>query len=605
MIGRLYFFLGLFLIAALIVFPSSAHDKGQLPIELILSHQSVSAGGEASFAVIFNVPPGHHITSLENGFFFVEVVPIDGFNFKEPNFPAPKVFQGEFGAEEVYQGSVPVIIDFSAAKDLTPDDYTFNIKYGCQICTETGALVCYLPQTADTTLTVSVVPPGVTPIPTQSGLFKAGTETLESEVADSAESIESRFTTAIEKGSILAFLLVFIAGILSSFTPCVYPVIPITIGYIGSRAEGKRFKGFVLSIFLVLGIATIYSILGLIAAASGSVFGAYSQHPAVLIVISAIFAVMGASMLGAFEITLPASVQGKMRTERKGFLGAYLVGMITGVVAAPCVGPILVALLAWVAQSGSLIVGFLLLFTYAVGMGLLFIVIGTFAGAMTALPGAGKWMETIKKVFGVILIAGAVFILKPALPIGLYLLFWGVLLIITGVFAGALEILSTEALKTSKWRKAIGVIILIAGIVTFIEGYSATFGLDKSSEFSLKAAPQSASLEWIVNDPAEAFQRAADSHKGVIMDFYADWCAACIELDEKTWAHPQLIAHKYSWIYIKMDLTRTTTELAEIQTLHQVRGLPTVIFFNPNGDELTRFSGFKTAGQVLKIIGQL
>ena len=600
--GRLHFLHGLFLSAALIVSLASAQDKGKLPLDLILSHQSVSAGGEASFAVVFDVPPDHHITSLENGFFFVEVIPVAGFDFKEPAFPEPVEFQGEFGAEKVFQGSVPVIIDFAAAEDLTPGDYTFHIKYGYQICSETGALVCYMPQEADTTLTISVIPTGVTPIPTQSDLFNAGTETLESEAAPSTESFEQRFTTALEKGSILAFLLVFIAGILSSFTPCVYPVIPITIGYIGGRAAGRRFKGFILSVFLVLGIATVYSILGLIAAASGSVFGAYSQHPAILIFIAAIFAIMGASMLGAFEIALPASLQGKMQTERKGFLGAYLVGMITGMVAAPCVGPILVALLTWVAQSGSLIVGFLLLFVYAIGLGLLFIVIGTFAGAMTALPGAGRWMETIKNIFGVILIAGAVFILQPILPQGFYLLIWGILLVVTGVFSGALEILSAETAKTSKWGKAIGVVILITGIVTFIDGYKITFGFNHPEASSSVVNQRTDSIEWIVNHPAEAFQRAADSEKGVIMDFYADWCAACKELDEKTWIDQELIARKQSWIYLKIDLTRTTPELAKIQSRYQVRGLPTVILFDSDGDELTRFSGFKTAKQVLKII---
>ena len=294
-----------------------------------------------------------------------------------------------------------------------------------------------------------------------------------------------------------------------------------------------------------------------------------------------------------------------MRTERKGFLGAYLVGMITGVVAAPCVGPVLVVLLTWVAQTGNMLIGFLLLFTYAVGIGILFIVIGTFAGAVTTLPGAGKWMETIKHIFGVVLFVGAIFILKPLLPSGIYLLIWGTLLVVVGVFMDALEVLSKDNKKGSRWIKAVGVLLLIAGIVTFIKGYNLTFGLTEKTSNTLQAEQISESIGWIVNDVDIAFERALLEDKGVIMDFYADWCAACVELDEKTWNTAELSARKNSWIFLKIDLTRSTPELKEIQTNYNIRGMPTVIFFTSKGEEKARFSGFKDASGVVGIMDSL
>jgi thiol:disulfide interchange protein DsbD len=417
--------------------------------------------------------------------------------------------------------------------------------------------------------------------------------------------MEVRFSSALSQGSILALLLVFIAGVLSSFTPCVYPVIPITIGYIGGRAQGKRLRGLLLSIFLVLGIATIYSVLGLLAAATGSIFGSYTQHPLVLIIIALIFAAMGASLLGAFDITLPASLQSKMHTERKGFLGAYLVGIITGVIAVPCVGPVLVALLAWVAQSGSLLIGFLLLFVYALGMGMLFVFIGTFTGVLTSLPGAGQWMETIKHIFGVVLIAGAVFILKPLLSMGVYYLAWSILLIVTGIFSGASEIMSPEANTGKKWSRALGLILLLAGIVLFIKGFNLAFKLEESTGGRIALVEKKQAILWLVNEPEKAFAEARASGKKLIMDFYADWCAACVELDEKTWTDPELVRLSSNFVFLKLDLTKITPELKAEQIKYQIRGMPTVIFFDPNGKELTRFSGFKSAREVLDLINLL
>ena len=598
---RRLFFVFLLLTAAAVNPAVFAQDDGTVPAIIVLSHEGVPAGGNSALAVVFTVPPDHHITSVENGLFYVEITPVDGFTFQPPVFPPAVDFEGE----EVYQGEVPVIVDFAVAPELKPGEYELKIAYGYQICVETGSKMCYLPQNAEGETIVKIVEAGSTPIPSHTyDLGPSGnTAAVLGTTPESEATLEQKFSSALKQGSALAFLLVFIAGILSSLTPCVYPVIPITIGYIGGRAEGQKFKGFLLSLFLVLGIAIVYSTLGIVAAASGSVFGSFTQHPAVLIVIALIFAVMGTSMLGAFEIQLPSGLQGKMRTEKKGFGGALLVGMITGLVAAPCVGPVLVALLAWVAQTGSILTGFALLFTYAVGMGLLFIVIGTFAGAMTALPGAGQWMDTVKHVFGIILIGGAIFIVNPLVAKGWYYLLWGIFLIVTGVFSGALEILSQEPSTGKKWGKAIGVVLLIFGIVMFVDGYNHTFGFKKhETPITAGAVGETAGIQWIVNDHDGAFAQAKTDGSYLIMDFYADWCVACKELDEKTWPRPELIAESEGWIFLKMDLTKMTPELKTVRDKYEIVGMPTVIFFDPRGNEKHRFAGFKPAEDVVKIM---
>ena len=601
---RRLFFVFLTLAVAAVNSAVFAQSDGTVPSETLLSHLGVPAGANSALAVVFDVPPEHHITSVDLGLFYLEISAPEGFNFDEPAFPQPVDFEGEM----VFQGDVPVIAGFSVSSDAAPGDYTLKLAYGYQICLETGSRMCYLPQNKESEIVVKVLGAGVTPIHANSEIFG---ETLSNLPADktpatlneSEATLEQKFSSALKQGSILAFVLVFIAGILTSLTPCVYPLIPITIGYIGGRAEGQKLKGFLLSLFLVLGIAIVYSTLGIIAAASGSVFGSFTQHPAVLLGIAIIFAVMGTSMLGAFEIQLPAGLQGKMRTEKKGFAGALLVGMITGLVAAPCVGPVLVALLAWVAQTGSIMIGFALLFTYAAGMGLLFIVIGTFAGAMTSLPGAGQWMDTVKHVFGIILIAGAIFIINPLLDKGYYYLLWGVFLIVTGVFSGALEILSPESAAGKKWGKAIGVVLLIFGIVMFVDGYNHTFGFKKhETAMTSRGSGETEGVKWIVNDLEGAFARAEADGSNLIMDFYADWCVACRELDEKTWPRPELIAESEGWIFLKMDLTKMTPELKTVRDKYEIVGMPTVIFFDPRGNEKHRFAGFKPAEDVVKIM---
>ena len=581
-------------LAIILAGTSLALESGQIETRIVLSHSGYSAGNGGILAVVFDVPEDHHITELELGLFYVTVNPPDGIQFTEPRFPEPVEFEGL----EVFQGTNVVFLDFSIDENLSPGDYSIQVEYGYQVCAETGTRICYLPFDETSSLTISVIEKGVTPLPSNDPVFAQLSSTT-SHAGQSIEdtSLEGKFTKALNEGSLLVFLLVFIAGILTSFTPCVYPVIPITIGFIGGRADGKKMTGFMLSIFLVLGLATIYSILGVAAAATGSVFGSYAQHPAVIIIIAGIFAVMGASMLGLFEIQVPASIQGKMQTQKRGFVGAYLVGMVTGIVAAPCVGPVLVALLTWVSQTGNIALGFVLLFTFALGMGLLFIVIGTFAGAMSALPGSGSWMETIKHAFGAILIAGAIFFLRPLLSSGLYQLLWGILLISVGIFNDVLNFSS----EGKRWGKIIGVIFLTSGLIFFVSGFRSVFGFEPTHS-SNTATVKQAGIEWIVNDTEKAFTEAELSGKNVLMDFYADWCVSCVELEEETWPSPELIAMKNSWVFLKMDLTKMTPALKAIQDEYGVRGMPTVIFFNSEGVETGRFSGFKSASDVKNLM---
>jgi thiol:disulfide interchange protein DsbD len=269
------------------------------------------------------------------------------------------------------------------------------------------------------------------------------------------------------------------------------------------------------------------------------------------------------------------------------------------------VGPILIALLTFVAQSGNLILGFFLLFAYALGIGVLFILIGTFTGALTALPGAGAWMNTIKKFFGILLISGALIFLKPLLPLNFYYLLWGMVLIAVGVFIGGLDAVDRDTTNLKRWCKVLGILALISGAVILISGLKSSLISPSQSTGLIVNKTERTGISWKLNDVDGAFKLANEQEAKVVMDFYADWCSACRELDEKTWSNPELASKFNKWIFLKIDLTRPDLEMMKVQKKYRIQGLPTVIFLNENEQELGRFSGFKSASEVMQIMTNL
>lgn len=240
------------------------------------------------------------------------------------------------------------------------------------------------------------------------------------EAAESGASVESddQFARTLGEGGLLAALgLVFVAGILASLTPCVYPLIPITIGVFGARESDSRLQSFTLSLVYVLGIAITYSVLGVIAAIFGTVFGGAMQSPWVLGGIAVIFIALGLSSLGMFEIRLPGNLQTRLsQAGGNGYGGALLMGLFAGIIAAPCVGPIVAGVLVYVAQQQDVLLGILLLMTFAFGMGLLFIILGTFSGLLARLPKSGGWMDGVKVAIGAVFLGVALYYLRIVLP---------------------------------------------------------------------------------------------------------------------------------------------------------------------------------------------
>ncbi|NIM14639.1 MAG: thioredoxin fold domain-containing protein [Candidatus Aminicenantes bacterium] len=280
----------------------------------------------------------------------------------------------------------------------------------------------------------------------------------------------------LEKISLLLFALVFFLGFLTSLTPCVYPVIPIVMGYIGTRSGGKKSKGFYLSIFFVLGLAFVYSVFGVVAAMTGSMVGVSFQNPIVVIIIAAIFIVMGLSLAGLFEIPVPSSISSKVQSSggKSEIISAVVIGGVAGIIAAPCVGPVLIALLSWISQTGNVFLGFLLTFIFSLGMGIIFLLVGTFSGVVSSLPKSGKWMDYVKYFFAIVLLGGGIFILNSIVPSWVNLLLWGIFLVGLSVFIGLFRSHEEYKIK-NKIYKFVALLILLVGIFLFYKSLELKF----------------------------------------------------------------------------------------------------------------------------------
>lgn len=382
----------------------------------------------------------------------------------------------------------------------------------------------------------------------------------------------------------LGLFFVFIAGILTSFTPCIFPMIPITLAVLGNHSETRsRLKNFLLSLVYVIGIATTYSLLGLLAASSGNIFGASLGNVYVLSAMCIVFFVMSLSMYGLFEFQVPAAVRNRLGASKNkgGFFGAYITGMIAGVVASPCVGPVLVAILTYVATSQSKVLGFLYLFTYALGLGMIFIVLGLSNQFSKLLPRSGAWMNGFKFFLGTLMLSAFYYYLDLLLPIRWFDIALGVGLVsIASIYGAFLN--SQVKSPLQHLRKGLMQTALLIGISYIALGIFELRPLLRQNAIGTASINRIEKLQW-KSYSEEALFEAMKAQKPVIIDFWAEWCAACHELEENTFSDPRVRSLADKFVILKFDATNDSAELVQLKQKYSIQGLPTVIFINPNG----------------------
>lgn len=397
-------------------------------------------------------------------------------------------------------------------------------------------------------------------------------------LAEDEPLLNLSFEQVFQKGLGLTFLFVFIFGILTSFTPCIFPMIPITLAVLGKQAHARsRWQNIIVAHLYVFGIATTYALLGVVAALTGSLFGSFMSHPLVLGLMCFIFLAMALSMFGLFSLEAPAKVQSWLGSSKmSGYSGAFITGIFAGIVASPCVGPVLVAVLTYVAQSQNVFLGFSLLFVYALGLGQLFILLGISSQLTKKLPKSGPWMEGVKHFFATLMLGAFFYYFDLLVSDRIWDATFGVALVVIGSVFGSFFV-APDKIYWLQFRKAVMQAMIIVGSAFILVS---VFHLRPLFEGKFAGdALSSEKLQWQVYSK-EAYDKAIAENKNIVLDFWAEWCAACFELEEKTFTDSRVQQKLNNYVLLKFDATSSSEELDQLKKKYSIRGLPTLIFYS-------------------------
>jgi thiol:disulfide interchange protein DsbD len=519
-----------------------------------------------------------------------------GFVLTKINYPAPDDRKLSFSDKpvSVFEKNITITAVVKSSASLKPGTYKIPVILNYQSCNDKS---CLPPNSASDTLIIEIAGKNETAnvnkqeiIPDNPNVNQSinkntnpGSSPLTSNTIKS-DPDENSISSRLEKsGLLLSLIFVFIGGLALNLTPCVYPLIPITIGYFGGQSEGKTSRLVMMGILFVVGLAITYSVIGVVTALSGSVFGSLLQNTYVILLIALIFLILSLSMFGVYEFKLPDSLVNKAGGAKSGMFGAFFMGLTMGIVAAPCIGPFVLGLVTYVAAKGDPFFGFILFFDLAVGLGVPYLLLAIFSGKIKKLPRAGEWMEAVKHIFGFILIGMALYFINPILPksvqgypLPLFMILAALYLILIDKYA--------NRIKAFRIFKIVFSLLVIAVSV---------YALIPSNKKS---------IEWQHYKP-EIAAASLPGSRGIIIDFYADWCIPCKELDANTFSDQRVITSAKNFVALKADMTKSLSpEVDALRNKYNIVGVPTVLIINSKGKEVQRLTGFVNADEFLKLL---
>ena len=519
-----------------------------------------------------------------------------------------------FGRQEVFHSGAAMV---ARLRRDSANAQTVRIKADYQGCAEIG--VCYPPLSQIVTVNLPAWRPDPTtgPLATEARVDPAASAKEAQAVArvenssiappvaplpparteprpTSNEPEQDRLARLLGEQRFWAIPAFFGFGLLLAFTPCVFPMIPILSGLIvGQGARLTRQKAILLSLVYVVAMACAYTVVGLLAALLGQNLQAWFQNPWVVGLFSGLFVLLALSMFGLYDLQLPAYLQNRLvewsNRQRGGhYVGVAVMGLLSALIVGPCVAPPLIGALTFITVTGDLLLGGVALFALSLGMGLPLLLIGASAGHW--LPHAGHWMERIKSVFGVLLLAVALWLLERILPAAVVMVLWAALLIVTATYMGASQPLIQGAPAWRSLVKGMGLVLLVYGVLLLV-GVAAG-GRDpwqplRGASFISHTTRQPASPLFrpikTVADVDEALQATAG--RPALLDFYADWCVSCKEMERDTFSDPDVLATLATMVVLRADVTANDAADRDILKRFGVVGPPTLLFFGPDGRE--------------------
>jgi thiol:disulfide interchange protein DsbD len=511
--------------------------------------------------------------------------------------PAKEKDDPNFGKMLVYHESFNVGVRLAG---VPADATSLTIEASHQGCADKG--ICYPPQ--DETLRVDLT---ATPVAASSSSAAADVSTA----ATGDTSDTGRVTAILAGGNYWLVIISFFGfGLLLSLTPCVFPMIPILSGIIvGQGNQITKRKGFMLSLAYVLGMAVTYAMAGVAAGLSGTLISNALQNPWALGTGAAIFVMLAMSMFGFFELQMPSFLQSRFteasnRIQGGRFTSVFVMGVISALIVGPCVAAPLAGALLYISQTSDVVLGGVSLFFLALGMGVPLLLIGLSAGAL--LPRAGGWMDAVKHFFGVALLAVAIWLISPMLSDVVHMLLWAALLIISSMYLHAMEPLAVNAKGFIRFWKGVGVMALVAGIALLLGAMGG--GRDLLQPLSVyQGGPSGASQKA----DHLAFQRvkniaeldaaiAASGGRAVMLDFYADWCVSCKEMEKFTFTDAAVQAKLKDVLLLQADVTANNADDKALLARFKLFGPPGIVFFDKNGSEIAyRVVGYEPAAKFL------
>jgi thiol:disulfide interchange protein DsbD len=542
----------------------------------------LSAKDTQSIQANFTVVPGYYLYKERIKFVLAPGTSAEIAGVELP--PAEIKNDKNFGKMEVYHHDFKAKVNFANIKNNA-----IKISATYQGCSEKG--LCYAPMTK--TFTVDLT--------TAKNIVNAPEKTI---VLN--DNSTDNTTKILKSGNLwLVIAGFFAAGLLLSLTPCVLPMIPILssiiVGSQSQQIKPSKLHAFGLSVAYVLGMALSYTLAGVAAGLSGNLFSQSLQNAWVLGASALIFILLAFSMFGFYELKLPQSFEDKMlntSNKLKGghFFGVFIMGALSALIVSPCVAAPLAGALIYIGQTHNVFLGGVGLFALAIGMGVPLLLIGASAGSL--LPKTGDWMNAVRNFFGVLMLGMAIWLISSVVPVNIQLGLWAVLLIVTAVYHSALDSLPAHATNLAKLGKGVAVILLIFGVALFIGALSgAKSVLSPLSNFTISSASQSKNLSQLnftrVTSIAELEQKLATTNQPVMLDFYADWCVACKELEQLTFSDPKVQQQLKNTTLLQVDVTANSDEDKALLKRFGLFGPPGIVFFNGNGKEMTTL---KTVG---------